>query len=174
MADEHRKVRWVKVTAEIFVEIHDEMALEQAVLADIDAARFEPTGGQTVEQPRREEREQVLGDPAGALCWLADNLAFVPDVPGVEIHEAMSNVAEVGPDGRELRERPDFGALSGLAGVARTCGECIGFQLTRRRRRCYGRSGRFSPIRAMTMSRNTATNQLRAPPSGCCSTTILA
>jgi hypothetical protein len=133
MADEHRKVRRFKVTAETFVEIHDEKALEQAVLADIDAARFEPTGGQTVEEARRKEREQVLGDPAGALGWIADSLAVVPDMPGLEIREGMISLAEVGPDGRDLREWPDFGSLFPTCRCGcQACGECAGFQLTPR------------------------------------------
>jgi hypothetical protein len=42
MAARHRKVRRVKVTAEAFVEIVDEKALEQAALAGIGAAKFDP------------------------------------------------------------------------------------------------------------------------------------
>src|SRR5262245_37965300 len=133
MADGHREVRRVKVTAEAFVEIIDEEALEQAALADIDAAKFEPRGGLTAEEARHEKRQQVRGDPAGALAWSANPLAIVLDVPGVDIREGMISVDEVGPDGQERQAWPDFGALFLVCRCGReTCGECAGFQLTPR------------------------------------------
>jgi hypothetical protein len=42
MTVEQRKIRRVKVTAQVFVEIVDEEAFEHAVLADIDAAGLRP------------------------------------------------------------------------------------------------------------------------------------
>jgi hypothetical protein len=87
----------------------------------------------TAEDARREKREQVTGDPAAALAWIADPLAIVPDVPGVDLREGMISVAEVGPDGQERRVWPDSGALFPACRCGRqTCGQCAGFQLTPR------------------------------------------
>jgi hypothetical protein len=91
--------RLVKVIVEAFVEITDETALEQAVLAEIDATDFHAGEGSTAEDARAQEREKVVGDPVTAVGWIADPLSVVPDLPGIEVHEGASSVVEVDEHG---------------------------------------------------------------------------
>jgi hypothetical protein len=131
MVNEQPRVRRVKVTVEAIIEITDQGALEQAVLADIDATEFHADEGSTAEEARAQERKQVLGDPVAAVGWIADPFSVVPDLPGIDVYEGASSVAEVDEHGFARPQQPDFAALFPLCRCAKeSCNTCSGFQLT--------------------------------------------
>jgi hypothetical protein len=133
MKNERPQPRRVKVTVEAFAEITDEAALEQAVVAHINATEFHADEGSTVEEVRAQQREVVLGDPVAAVGWMADPFGVVPDLPGIEVNEGTSSVAEVDEHGTDLAPAPDFVALFPLCRCAKdSCAKCSGFQLTPR------------------------------------------
>ena len=131
MVNEQPRVRRVKVTVEAIAEITDQAALEQAVLAGIDAAGFHAGEGSTAEEARAQERKQVPGDPVAAVGWIADPFSVVPDLPGINVYERASSVAEVDEHGDARPQQPDFAALFPLCRCAKeSCNTCSGFQLT--------------------------------------------
>lgn len=133
MATEGPRVRRVKVTAEVIVEIRDETALERAVLALIDGAEFYPGEGSAAEEVRAQEREEVLGDPVAAVGWIADPLGVLPELPGLDVHEAMTSIAEVHASGWPRLPWPDFATLFPVCRCAEdSCDSCAGFQLSPR------------------------------------------
>ena len=133
MRNEQPPRRRVKVTVEAFVEVIDEAALEQAVLAGIDATDVHADEGSTAEEARAQERGEVLGDPVAAVGWIADPFSVVPDLPGIEVHEGASSVTEVDEHGFARPPRPDFEALFPLCRCTKeSCTTCSGFQLTPR------------------------------------------
>ena len=131
MVNEQPRVRRVKVTVEAIAEITDQAALEQAVLAGIDAAEFHADEGSTAEEARAQERKQVPGDPVAAVGRIADPFSVVPDLPGIGVYEGASSVAEVDEHGDARPRQPDFAALFPLCRCAKeSCNTCSGFQLT--------------------------------------------
>lgn len=133
MKNEQPPRRRVKVTVEAFVEVIDEAALQQAVLANIDATDFHADEGSTAEEAGAQEHGEVLGDPVAAVGWIADPFSVVPDLPGIEVHEGTSSVVEVDEHGFARPPRPDFAALFPLCRCAKeSCATCAGFQLTPR------------------------------------------
>lgn len=133
MRNEQPRHRRVKVTVEAFVEVTDEAALEQAVLAEIDATDLHAGEGSTAEEARTQEREVILGDPVAAVGWIADPISVVPELPGIEVREGASSVVEVDELGFARPPRPDFAELFPLCQCAKeSCTTCSGFQLTPR------------------------------------------
>jgi hypothetical protein len=133
MTTEGPRVRRVKVTAEVIVEITDESALEQAVLTAIDAAEFCVDDESEIEEARALERQDVLGNPVAAVGWVADPFGVLPDLPGIDICNGTTSIAEVGEPESPWPSRPDFAALFPLCRCAgEFCDACAGFQLSPR------------------------------------------
>src|SRR6266568_2603733 len=132
MMRERARNRRVKVTAEVMIEITDEAALEEAVLADIDETEFLAGEGSTAEA-RAAERDEVRGDPTAAVGWIADSFSVVPELPGVEFLEGICTVEEVDANGSPLSPEPAFAELFPLCRCEMdSCDACSGFQLTPR------------------------------------------
>ncbi|MCS7475387.1 hypothetical protein ACFFQW_15675 [Umezawaea endophytica] len=102
--------RWVRITAEVVVEVRDAAALEREALAHVDGVEFSVDDGSvaTVEQVRAGARDAVRGDPLAALEILADPSAMVDSVAGVHALQAEYRVEDIGREGGPL---PDFAAL---------------------------------------------------------------
>jgi len=133
MMHERARNRRVKVTAEVMIEITDEAALEEAVLADIDETEFLAGEGSTAEKARAAERDEVRGDPTAAVGWIADSFSVVPELPGVEFLEGICTVEEVDANGSPLSPEPAFAELFPLCRCEMdSCDACSGFQLTPR------------------------------------------
>ncbi|MEG3635210.1 hypothetical protein [Micromonospora palythoicola] len=128
MGQERRRIT---VTAEVIVEVTDEAALERAVLEQVSAAQFHVEPGQSLVDVRAEARQDVTGDPAGAIAWIANPEDTIPDTPGVMVVASSHTVSEAG--GEPAVDRPDFAELFRLCVCGGDdCNACSGFQLTPR------------------------------------------
>jgi hypothetical protein len=125
--------RRVKVSAEVIVEITDEAALEQAVLEELAVTQFSVGPGESLADIRTEAQQDVKGDPAGAVSWIANADDMIPDIPGAEVVGSSQTVAEVDQVGRELEPGPDFAQLFPLCRCGKDdCEASSGFQVTPR------------------------------------------
>lgn len=133
MTPDKPEFRRVKVTVEAIVEITDEAALEQAVVAAIDATEFHPGDDSTAEGVRATEREAVLGDPVAAVGWIVDPFGVIPEILGLEVGEGITSVTELNERGSPRTFRPDFVALFPVCDCTEeSCDSCGGFHLSPR------------------------------------------
>lgn len=100
------------MTVEAIVDITDENALEQAAIADIEAAQFSVSSDSElgVAQVRQEEQDHVRGDAVAAIQWFVDAGGVIDDRSGIEFVEATESVVEIDEHGVPL----------GLASIRRT------------------------------------------------------
>ncbi|WP_284740350.1 hypothetical protein [Amycolatopsis sp. RTGN1] len=115
--------------------ITDENALEQAAIADIEAAQFSVSSDSElgVAQVRQEEQDHVRGDAVAAIQWFVDAGGVIDDRSGIEFVEATESVVEIDERGVPLSAWPQFAALFPLCTCgADTCDQCSGFQVTPR------------------------------------------
>lgn len=125
--------RRVKVSAEVIVEITDDAALRQAVLEELANTEFSVDPGETLAGVRAAAQQDVKGDPACAVSWIATAEDMIPEIPGVEVIGSSHRAVEVGQDGRELEPYPDFAQLFPLCECGKDdCDACSGFQVTPR------------------------------------------
>lgn len=123
----------MKVSAEVIVEITDEAALERAVLEELAITEFSVNPGEKLADIRAEAQQDVKGDPAGAISWIAHADEMIPETRGVEVVWSSQTAAEVDQDGRELEPDPDFTQLFPLCRCGKDdCDACSGFQVTPR------------------------------------------
>ena len=126
--------RRVKVTVEAIVDITDENALEQAVLADIETTQFSVADDSdlSVTQVRQDEQDHIRGDDVAAVQWFIDAGSVIDDRAGIEFVEATESVVEIDALGVPLSAWPRFAELFPLCTCgADDCNRCSGFQLTR-------------------------------------------
>jgi hypothetical protein len=133
MTTDEPKARRVRVMVEAIVEITDQAALEEAVLAVLDATEFQAGDGTTAEEARAAEREEVRGDVVAAVGWLADPSAVMPALAGLEVGEGSISVTEVSERQVLQTAQPDFEVLFPVCHCGQeSCESCGGFQLSPR------------------------------------------
>ncbi|PZG22142.1 hypothetical protein C1I95_06020 [Micromonospora craterilacus] len=121
------------VKAELVVEVTDHAALEQAALDDIDATPFRAPAGHSVADVRAEARQDVQGDPAGAVAWLVHVDDVIADVPGVVVVDSTQQVFDGESIPAAVPAAPDFATLFPLCRCGKgDCTACSGYQLTPR------------------------------------------
>lgn len=136
-------MRRIKVTAKVIVDIPDTDAVERTALADIDTIVYCVSDGETVDNVRESEREQVTGDLLAAVSQLVDPDVIVDRLGAVRT-QAWHTVEEVGQDGNPLPTVSDFVELFPVC----TCGDegcdaCAGNQVTPRTAAILWSTGTF-------------------------------
>jgi hypothetical protein len=125
--------RRFKVSAEVIVEVTDEAALEHLVLEQVDSAEFPVATGASLADVRAQVRQDAQGDLAGAVAWISNADAIIPDIPGVRIVHSTHTVVEADTDDLELMTEPDFAELFPPCRCGKDdCDVCSGFQVTPR------------------------------------------
>jgi hypothetical protein len=125
--------RQFTISAEVTVEVTDEARLQQAALQRLDAARFVPEAGRSVQEIRAAARAEIGQDPTAALDWVTDADAILATGAGLEIVSSSHSIGEAGHEDDEDEAEPDFAALFPLCHCdADDCDACSGFQLTPR------------------------------------------
>lgn len=125
--------RRVRLQAEVIVEIADMAALESAALADIEAAEFALEDGVSLAEVRAAQADEVRGDPAAAIGWLAEPERIFADIPGVRIVGASHETVALDQHSFVRESQPDFAALFPVCRCgSESCEACAGYQLTPR------------------------------------------
>ncbi|RRO17036.1 hypothetical protein EIL87_12235 [Saccharopolyspora rhizosphaerae] len=126
-------VRRVRITAEAIFEVTDPAAVEHAALDDIASSEFNVSEGETQDEAVESERDEVRGDLAAAVSWLADPMRMISsDIPGIDASETSHQAEELHVDASRVTY-PDFAALFPVCECGReSCTACDGFQLAPR------------------------------------------